>query len=126
MNLYEYFEKIKAALHLPEETELRYLPGKGGKYRGLVSKDGRTIFVFDEDEEAAKETLLHEVIDLLVTRLALALRDPEIARSNELYSVKEAVVEALRKLITEEEIAKKGAREQIVKELKRLGCEEIE
>jgi len=120
MNLYDFFENLKLALHLPEDIELRWLPGKGGKYRGMVSKDCKTIFIFDEDEEAAKETLVHEVIDLLVTRLAIAAQNP-VARSDELYDIKEAVVEALRKLMTDEEIVKAGSRHAVIKQLKRLG-----
>lgn len=114
-----FFEKLKAALHLPDELELKWLPDSRCCYRGYVAAN--TIFIFDKDEEKAKETLLHEVVDLLVTKLATAIRNPEVARADEIYNIKEAVVEALRKLITEEEVIKKGSREQIIKELKRLG-----
>ena len=121
MNLYELFENLKLALHLPEDIELRWLPGKGGKYRGMVSKDGKTIFIFDRDEEEAKETLVHECIELLIVKLAQLIVNPEIARKEkELYEIKEAVVETIRRLITEEEIAKKGFTELVVKELKKI------
>ena len=121
MNIYELFENLKLALHLPEDIELRWLPGKGGKYRGMVSKDGKTIFIFDRDEEEAKETLVHECIELLIVKLAQLIVNPEIAREEkELYEIKEAVVETIRRLITEEEIAKKGFTELVVKELKKI------
>lgn len=104
---------------------MRWIPSAECKYRGYVSKDGKCIFIFNEDEKSAKETLLHEVVDLLITKLAIAIRDPAVAKSDEIYNIKEAVVEAIRKLIVEEQVIKKGSREEIIRELKRLGGEEL-
>ena len=119
MSLFDYFEALKSVLHL-HDLELRWLPGKGGKYRGLVSKDLKTIFVFDEDEDDAKETLLHEVIDLLVTQLSLF-----ILKGDDNYTTKEVVVETLRKLMNEDTIKRRGLREMIIRELKELGDEDL-
>ena len=122
MNLYDFFEYLKHALHLPEELELRWLPGKGGKYRGMVSKDCRTIFIFDEDEEDARETAVHEAVEVLIVRLAQLITNPTLAREErELYNLKEAVVEVIRKLVTEEQIVKRGSVNEIVKRLRELG-----
>ena len=63
-------------------------------YRGYVS--GNTIYIFDEDLREAKETLLHEIIDLFVTRLSFIIKEPKVARTKQ-YNLKEVVVETLRK-----------------------------
>jgi len=47
-------------------------------YRGYVSQDCSTIFIFDTDEADARETLLHEVIDMLISRVAIKSRDEDI------------------------------------------------
>jgi len=126
MNLYDFLNRLKQALYLPEENELKWLPRKGGKYRGMVSKDGKTIFIFDKDDEEAKETLNHEAVELLIVRLAQTIVNPEVARDKkELYNLKEAVVEAIRRLIIEEEVIKRGIANEIIKELEKMGREDL-
>ena len=121
MNLFELFEYLKHALYLPEDTQLRYLPGKGGgKYRGMVSKDGKTIFIFDEDEEEAKRTLIHECIELLIVNLAKVIINPN-ENPKELLLMKEAVVDAIADLISEKSIATRGDINFFVRELKKRG-----
>ena len=120
MNLFELFEYLKRALYLPEDTQLKYLPGKGAKYRGMVSKDGKTIFIFDEDEEEAKRTLIHECIELLIVNLAKVIVNPD-ENPRELLMMKEAVVDAIADLISEKSIATRGDINWFVRELKRQG-----
>ncbi len=126
MNLFNFFDYLKQALHLPEETELKWIPTDNCKYRGMVSKDGKTIFIFDPDEEEAKETLIHEAIELLIVRLAQCIVNPEVARSEkELYNLKEAAVEVIRQLITEEAVIKQGSINELIRLLKQAGREDL-
>jgi len=120
MNIYELFEDLKHALYLPEDTQLKYLPGKGGKYRGMVSRDGKTIFIFDEDEEEAKRTLIHECIELLIVNLAKVIVNPD-ENPKELIKIKEAVVDTIADLISEKSIATRGDINFFVRELKKRG-----
>ena len=120
MNIYELFEDLKHALYLPEDTQLKYLPGKGGKYRGMVSRDGKTIFIFDEDEEEAKRTLIHECIELLIVNLAKVIVNPD-ENPKELIKIKEAVVDTIADLISEKSIATRGDINWFVRELKKRG-----
>jgi len=122
MNLYDFLNRLKHALYLPEENELKWLPGKGGKYQGMVSKDGKTIFIFDKDDEEVKETLIHEAVEVLIVRLARTIVNPKVAGDKkELYNLKEAVIETVRRLITEEEVIKRGDANEIIKELEKMG-----
>ncbi|MCD6542287.1 MAG: hypothetical protein J7K38_03060 [Thermoplasmata archaeon] len=120
MNIYELFEDLKHALYLPEDTQLKYLPGKGGKYRGMVSRDGKTIFIFDEDEEEAKRTLIHECIELLIVNLAKVIVNPNKS-PEELLMMKEVVVDTLTSLISEKALATRGNINWFVRELKKAG-----
>uniref|UniRef100_A0A7V4KBS6 Uncharacterized protein n=1 Tax=Fervidobacterium pennivorans TaxID=93466 RepID=A0A7V4KBS6_FERPE len=126
MNFYDFFSYLKQALYLPEEIELKWIPTENCKYRGYVTKDSKTIFIFDKNEEEAKKTLIHESIELLIVRLAQCIVNPEIARNNkELYNLKEAVVEVIRQLITEEEVIKKGSMNEIIRLLKEAGRDDL-
>lgn len=63
-----------------------------------MSEDRKTTFVFDVEEERAKEILLHEIVELLITDLIMASNEKSF------HTLKEAVVEVLRRLISEKEI----------------------
>lgn len=126
MELYDYFNRLKSVLFMLEEVELKWLPGKSNKYRGMVSNDGRTIFVFDTDEGKASETLLHEILSLLIVKMAYSISaDPAVSSDTARMGKEIYLVEMLRKFIPPEELAKKDSREQIIQELKRLGCKNL-
>jgi|GEM_PF-5997700 hypothetical protein len=90
-----YFKRLKREFYLPEELQLRWIPDNTCPYRGCVS--GNIIYIFDEDLNQAKETLLHEILDLFVTKLSFIIKEPKIARTRQTYELKEVVVETLRK-----------------------------
>lgn len=121
MRPHDYFSGLKSVLYMLEEVELNWLPGKSNKYRGIVSNDGKTIFIFDDDEDQANETILHEVLNLLIVKMANSNDNSEITRiGKEIY-----LAEMLRKLVSPEELVNKGSREEIIHELKRLGCKSL-
>jgi len=109
----DFFRRLKYALHLPKDTKLHLVPA-ACKYRGVVSKDGKDIFIFDSD----KETLLHETIDLLITKLL-------VYRGGDIYEVKEAVVEIICSLISPEKVVERGSIEEIIDELQKRGFQDL-
>jgi len=90
MKLQAYFNNLKFLFKLPADVKLRWIPDDRCRYRGFVSDDN-TIFIFDTDESRARETLLHEIVDMLITRLAVKLANNVKSR----YWMKEAVVDTL-------------------------------
>lgn len=67
--LQSFFYQLKEDLNLPEWLKLTWLPDNSCKYRGVVSGDKKTIFIFDESLREAKETLIHEILDREITSL---------------------------------------------------------
>lgn len=122
-DLYTLFYNLKEALHLPEELNLRWIPDNRCKYQGCVSEDHKTIYIFNEDEERAKETLLHEVTELLITDFVLT--GSNITRSKDLIDLREVIVESLRKLMSEEKVIKEGGQAEILRLLKEAGREDL-
>lgn len=118
MDPYDYFYKLKSVLYMLEEVELNWLPGKSNKYRGIVSNDNSTIFIFDSEESQANETQLHEILSLLIVKMAGSEDNYEIASiGKEIY-----LAEMLRKFISPEELVNKESREEVIQGLKHLGC----
>lgn len=114
----QYFEMLKSVFYLPKELKLEWIPDSQCKYRGYVSQDCSTIFIFDVDEADARETLLHEIIDMLVSGVAIR------SRVEDIYPIKEGVVETLRKLIPVKEVEIEGSRREIIEELEKYGLVE--
>lgn len=67
--LQSFFDQLKKDLNLPEWLKLTWLPDDSCKYRGVVSGDEKTTFIFDKWLREAKETLLHEILDREITSL---------------------------------------------------------
>lgn len=98
--LHQYFNDLKLKFSLPEYFELKWMPDPESKYKGKVTDT--TVYIFDDDLEEARRTLLHEIIDLYITKLSLALNDPQVVKNEtEAYYLKEAVVERILSFIFE-------------------------
>jgi len=116
VNLHDYFELVKRALALPPELRLVIKPGHP-TLNGEVIND--TIFVYTVDPEEAKYVIIHECLDLLITRLiqyARSTNDPD-----KIYEVKEAIVEVLARLISEDRLRQYATTNYIITILSRLG-----
>jgi len=94
-------ERLKRILRLGCEVKVRWIPNNNSKISGEVK--GETIFVYDEEEELAQETLKHEFIDYAIGKVIEPYKEVTnklIALINEdAYRKKEKLVEALSALI---------------------------
>jgi hypothetical protein len=100
--LEEELERLQARFQLCGELKVLWRPGAENGLSGEV-RDG-TIYVYEEDELRAVQTLKHELVDYVITsRLVKPLVDliNLLIRSKEaeVYREKERVVEALSKLL---------------------------
>ncbi len=100
--LHQYFTQLKARYNLPDDIQLNWMPSDECKYHGMTSKDLKSIFIFDEELEQAKKTLKHELLEVLLTSLALVLADSKLSR-DERYQLKERVIDIVQNA---EEMAK--------------------
>mgnify|MGYP000008671852 CR=1 FL=1 len=115
MSLDDYFEMVKKALALPAELRLVVKPGHP-TLNGEVIND--TIFVYTDDPEEAKYVIIHECLDLLITRLiqyARSTNDPD-----KIYEVKEAIVEILARLISPDRLRQYATTNYIISILSKL------
>jgi len=118
--LEEYFEILKQALGLPRELKLVVKPQRG-EYLGEVI--GNLVYIYTEDEDEARATLLHELIDVLITSLInYAKREPE---PEEIYKVKEAVVETLCRLVDDKQVLTAASTNHVVSILRKIGREDM-
>lgn len=95
--LQQYFTQLKARYNLPDNITLTWMPDNSCKYHGMTSKDLKSIFIFDEDLEKAKETLKHEILEVVLTQLALILSDSRLSRDDR-YRVKESIIEIFNRI----------------------------
>jgi len=94
-------ERLKKILKLGYELKVRWIPNNNSKLSGEVK--GETIYIYDEEEELALETLKHEFIDYAISKVI----EPYKEVTNRLISLinddayrrKERLVEALCHLI---------------------------
>ena len=106
-DLSKELERLKEKAGLGFELEVYRLPGfkkyskEGKELKGEVQ--GNKIFLYDEDFEEAKETLLHEFIEYLVgqaidpyRRLVNALVS---LFEDQAYSQREKIIKALAKIL---------------------------
>jgi hypothetical protein len=94
--------KLEAAIPYDGISSIVWKPGKEGKLAGEVSNG--TIYVYDEDLNAAIDTLKHEYIDCYLTRkivnpltalVNLFVED----KTREIYKQKERIVDVFSRLI---------------------------
>jgi len=94
-------EELKKVMRQGYELRVVWIPKGNCRVSGEVK--GRYIYVYDDDGEVALETLKHEFIDHMISRVAVPYRDLTnqlISLINEIaYRRKERIVEALCELI---------------------------
>ncbi len=111
------FRRLKSALKVGHELEVKWLPGRdkdfhGEKLRGEVVDD--TIYIYDKEEEKALSTLRHEYFDFAVCQVI----EPYKSIANKLISVmndeayqkKEKLIERLSRLRLPDEDADREQR----------------
>jgi len=99
--LAEELERLKRKLGLGNELTVKWLPGRKLDICGEVK--GNCIYVYDEDERKALDTLKHEFLDYLISKTVEPYE--KIANkligliNDEAYLRKEKLVEVLAALI---------------------------
>jgi len=99
--LAEELERLKRKLGLGNELAVNWLPGRKLDICGEVK--GNCIYVYDEDERKALDTLKHEFLDYLISKTIEPYE--KIANkliglvNEEAYHRKEKLVEVLSKLV---------------------------
>ena len=95
-------ERLKQTLKLNYELKVMWAPNKNSKISGEVK--GNYIHVYEEDREAALETLKHEFIDYAISHAIEPYKEVTnrlISLINEIaYMKKERLVEAFARLIS--------------------------
>ena len=120
MNLQQYFDMVKKALGLPNDLKLVIKPDHP-TLNGEAIDD--TVYIYTNDPEEAKYVILHECLDLLITRLieyARTARDP-----SEIYTVKEAMIEILARLISDDRLKRYATTNYIITILSKLGRHDL-
>jgi len=96
-------ERLMRILKLGYELKVRWIPNNNSKLSGEVK--GETIYIHDEEEELALETLKHEFIDYAISKVVEPYKEMTnrlISLINEdAYRKKERLVENLCRLIHE-------------------------
>ena len=92
---------LKQKLDMGHELSVKWVPAVTGKLSGEVK--GECIFVYEVDEKKALETLKHEFLDYVLSKVAepyqrIANRLIELT-NEETYKRKEKLVECLCKLL---------------------------
>ena len=99
--LVKELEGLKRMLDMGHELTVEWLPGQNEKLCGEVT--GNCIYVYDEDEKAALETLKHEFLDYILSKVV----EPYEKVANQLigiineeaYRRKERLIEVLSALL---------------------------
>ena len=94
-------ERLKKVLNRGQDLRVKWIPSGNGKLCGEVK--GGWILIYDEDIEAAIETLKHEIVDYAVSEVI----EPYMQVTNKLinllneraYQQKEKVVNSLSRLL---------------------------
>jgi hypothetical protein len=99
--LADELKRLKCRFNLGHELTLKWLPNEKDGICGEVK--GECIHIYEEDEEKAIETLKHEFLDHVISKVAepyqrIANRLIELT-NEETYKRKEKLVECLCKLL---------------------------
>lgn len=101
--LNQELSKLKSKLQLGHELKLKWIPNGNEKLSGEVKGD--VIYVYDEDEKKALETLRHEFLDYAISKIIEPYKEVTnkliILINEEAYRRKEKLVENLARLIRE-------------------------
>ncbi|RSN76291.1 hypothetical protein [Candidatus Methanodesulfokora washburnensis] len=96
---------IKRKAGITDDLEVIWAPDADSKLSGEVK--GKTIYIYESEEEKAVNTLIHEFIDFLVSRAL----EPYISFANAMikllsdiaYRRKEETIETIVRLLTSQE-----------------------
>jgi len=90
-------ERLKKKLRLGYELKVKWIPDNGNRLSGEVKGD--VIYVYDEDEASASETLKHEFLDYEISKIVEPYREVTnkliMLINEEAYRRKEKLVKAL-------------------------------
>jgi hypothetical protein len=104
--LREELERLKRLSGMGLDLNLVWAPDPGGPLSGEV-KSG-TIYVYEENEEAARAVLRHEFLDYVVSQAINPYRNVTNSLikllNDDAYKRKEQIVESLSKLLFERDI----------------------
>ncbi|MEM3502096.1 MAG: hypothetical protein QXH16_06840 [Candidatus Bathyarchaeia archaeon] len=93
-------ERLKRKLCMGYELKVKWIPNGNEELSGEVKSD--TIYVYDEDECEALETLKHEFLDHAIGKIIEPYREMTnkliMLINEEAYKRKEKLIEALIKL----------------------------
>ena len=98
-SLEQELSKLKFRFQMAHELKIKWLPDAGSKKSGEVI--GRTIYIYEEDEAKALDTLRHEFIDYILTKELVSLPQKMINLliklfEEEMYERKERLIEKLK------------------------------
>jgi hypothetical protein len=97
-------ERLKRTLKLGYELQMHWIPNEQAKLAGKVL--GTCIYIYDQDDEAALDTLRHEFLDYAISQVIEPYKrvtNRLIALVNDLaYTRKERLVETLIQFINNE------------------------
>lgn len=100
--LEEELERLKRVLKMGYELKVRWIPNNNSKLSGEVKVE--TIYIYDEEEELALETLKHEFVDYAISKVIEPYKEVTnkmITLVNEIaYTRKERLVEVLTQLVS--------------------------
>ena len=101
--LNQELSKLKSKLLLGHELKLKWIPNNNEKLSGEVKDD--VIYVYDENEKEALETLRHEFLDFAISKIIEPYKEVTnkliMLINEEAYRRKEKLVENLARLIRE-------------------------
>lgn len=99
--LEEELQRIEKKLRIRFDLDIVWLPDTNESLSGEVK--GGIIYIYEEDEEKAIETLKHEVLDYAISQVIMPYKEVTnklISLINEdAYKRKERLVEALNKIL---------------------------
>jgi hypothetical protein len=100
--LEEELNRLKAILGLGYDLIVKWVPDGKSKLSGEVR--GNLVYIYEEEEEEAVETLRHEFIDFCISQVVEPYKDVTnllIKKINkDAYLQKEKLVEALKRLFS--------------------------
>ena len=99
--LEQELESLKGIFRMGHELEVKWVPNGNEKLSGEVK--GVFIYIYEQDEEEAINTLKHEFLDYAISQVIMPYKEVTnklISLINEdAYKRKERLVEALNKIL---------------------------
>jgi len=99
--LEEELERLKRILEMGYKLKVLWVPNGSSKLSGEVRGD--SIYIYEEDEDIAVETLRHEFIDYAISKVIEPYKETTnkliMLINEDAYKRKEKLVEALSQLV---------------------------